>query len=91
MGKAKRIQFMVLVVATFLAATVYAVEMAAKCPLCGMNLAGNENTAYELSLTNGTVVTYCCAHCGLYCKALSKDSRAASKSSAWKCFLPASK
>ena len=74
MRKVKRIQIIVMAIAAFLAVTAYAVEMAAKCPLCGMNIAGNENTAYELSLANGTVVTYCCAHCGLYAQAMAKDN-----------------
>jgi nitrous oxide reductase accessory protein NosL len=74
MRKVKSVQIMVLVVATLLTVAAYAVEMAAKCPLCGMNIAGNENTAYELTLANGTVVTYCCAHCGLYAQAMAKDN-----------------
>ena len=37
-----------------------------KCPLCGMNIAGNENTAYEITYKDGTTTTYCCPHCGLW-------------------------
>lgn len=55
------------------ASFVYAMDMGEKCPLCGMNLAGNENTAYEITLTDGKVVTYCCPHCGLYDHAMNKD------------------
>lgn len=72
MKKIKIIPFAILVVTALLAVTAYAMEMAEKCPLCGMNIAGNENTAYELSFTNGTVATYCCAHCGLYAQAMAK-------------------
>ena len=56
-----------------LAIAAYAVEMGAKCPLCGMNIAGNENTAYEITYMDGTVETYCCPHCGLYEQATKKE------------------
>ena len=46
--------------------SVLAAESAEKCALCGMNLAGNENTAYEITFNDGKVVTYCCPHCGLW-------------------------
>lgn len=52
----------------------YAAEMADKCPMCGMNMAGNENTVYEIVYTDGTTVSYCCPHCGLYMQATKKDS-----------------
>ena len=39
-----------------------------------MNIAGNENTAYEIVYTDNTTVTYCCPHCGLYEHAMKKDS-----------------
>ncbi len=52
----------------------YAAEMADKCPMCGMNIAGNENTAYEITYTDGTTETYCCPHCGLYMHAEKKDA-----------------
>jgi nitrous oxide reductase accessory protein NosL len=63
-----------LVVAFLLAVAGYASEMAAKCSLCGMNIAGNENTAYEVVYLDGTAETYCCPHCGLYVQATEKDS-----------------
>lgn len=56
------------------AIAVDAAETAGKCPMCGMNLAGNENTAYEIDYTNGTKETYCCPHCGLYMQATKKDA-----------------
>ena len=56
------------------AMTGFAMEMGAKCPLCGMNIAGNENTAYEIVYTDGTTETYCCPHCGLYEQATKKDT-----------------
>ena len=63
-----------------LAMGAYAAEMAAKCPLCGMNNAGNENTAYEITFTDGKQATYCCPHCGLYVQATetakAKEARA---------------
>jgi len=50
-----------------LAIAAYAAEMAGKCSLCGMNFAGNENTAYEITMKQGKkAATYCCPHCGLY-------------------------
>jgi len=63
-----------LFVAFVLATVGYSMEMAAKCPLCGMNIAGNENTAYEIVYTDGTTETYCCPHCGLYMHATKQDA-----------------
>ena len=62
----------------------YSAEMAGKCSLCGMNLAGNENTAYEIVYMDGTQETYCCPHCGLYEHAMKKDSV---KSARARCFI----
>jgi len=56
-----------------LAFAAYAAEVAGKCSLCGMNFAGNENTAYEITLKDGKTATYCCAHCGLYVHAMESD------------------
>ena len=56
-----------------LSITANATEKAGKCSLCGMNLAGNENTAYEITFKDGKVVTYCCPHCGLYVHATEGD------------------
>lgn len=55
--------------------TMTGISLAAggKCPVCGMNLEGNENTAYEITFTDGKTVTYCCAHCGLWDHAAMKD------------------
>jgi nitrous oxide reductase accessory protein NosL len=44
-----------------------------KCPLCGMNLSGNENTAFVVTMKTGEDVTYCCPHCGLWVMAKEKD------------------
>ncbi len=73
MRKVKIFPLAILAVVLLLAVAAYAMEGVDKCPLCGMNIAGNENTVYELTLANGTVVTYCCAHCGLYAQAMAKD------------------
>jgi nitrous oxide reductase accessory protein NosL len=75
MKKTMSVLFGFLFAALFLLAMVgYAAEMAEKCTLCGMNLAGNENTAYEIVYMDGTAETYCCPHCGLYKHAADKDS-----------------
>jgi nitrous oxide reductase accessory protein NosL len=44
-----------------------------KCPLCGMSLSGNENTAFVVTMKTGETVTYCCPHCGLWVMATEKD------------------
>src|SRR3989304_6452086 len=55
-----------------------------KCPLCGMKMEGNENTAYEITTTDGKTTTYCCAHCGLWAHATEKDKV---KSARARCFI----
>jgi nitrous oxide reductase accessory protein NosL len=45
-----------------------------KCPLCGMNISGNENTAFVVEKTSGESVTYCCPHCGLWVMAKEADT-----------------
>ena len=84
MKKNKVVFLSILFFSLALAMAGYAMEMAAKCPLCGMNLAGNENTAYEITYKDGTVVTYCCPHCGLYEHATKKDMV---KSARARCFI----
>lgn len=84
MKKNLSVMFGFLFAALLLAMVGYAAEMAAKCTLCGMNLAGNENTAYEIVYMDGTVETYCCPHCGLYMHATKKDSI---KSARARCFI----
>ena len=84
MKKNKVVFLSILFFTLALAMAGYAMEMAAKCPLCGMNLAGNENTAYEITYKDGTVVTYCCPHCGLYEHATKKDMV---KSARARCFI----
>ncbi len=44
-----------------------------KCPLCGMNISGNENTAMVITMQSGEEVTHCCPHCGLWVLATEKD------------------
>jgi nitrous oxide reductase accessory protein NosL len=70
--------------ALLIAFTGNAAEMAEKCTLCGMNLAGNENTAYEITYMDGTVETYCCPHCGLY---MHTTKKASVKSARARCFI----
>lgn len=48
-----------------------------KCPLCGMNMEGNENTAYEVMYADGKSVIYCCPHCGLWAQASDKGVKGA--------------
>lgn len=45
-----------------------------KCPLCGMNIAGNENTAFVVEKKTGETIAYCCPHCGLWVVAKEGDS-----------------
>ncbi len=71
MRYARRAMMLFLVFA--LAVAFSGIAMAAvKCPLCGMNMAGNENTAYEVTMADGKKVTYCCPHCGLWAQAKEK-------------------
>lgn len=44
-----------------------------KCHLCGMNLPGNENTAYEVEYEDGKTAELCCPHCGLWVHASDMD------------------
>ena len=68
--------------AVFILLTIAFVALAAgavyasfdKCPLCGMNIAGNENTAYEVVFSDGNSATYCCPHCGLWVHGSDKDN-----------------
>jgi len=68
MKNAKMI-FIFSLVAAFIVGISGITIAAEKCPLCGMNLTGNENTAYEITFMDGKKVTYCCAHCGLWVQA----------------------
>jgi len=65
----------VIVVFTLLLVLVLAGTVAAqdKCPLCGMMITGNENTAFVVTMKTGESVTYCCAHCGLWVLATEQD------------------
>lgn len=66
--------FMVIALAIVFTFTMIGLADAAaeKCPLCGMKMAGNENTAYEIEKRDGTTKTFCCAHCGLWANAKRK-------------------
>jgi nitrous oxide reductase accessory protein NosL len=50
-----------------------ATQAADNCPLCGMSISGNENTAFVVTMKTGEEATYCCAHCGLWVMATEKD------------------
>ena len=71
--KSRNATLLVSLVFAFLFATIgFAAEEAGKCPMCGMNIAGNENTAYEIVYADNTKEVYCCPHCGLYMHATKK-------------------
>ena len=61
------------VVFVFLLMMASLATAADKCPLCGMNLSGNENTAFVVTMKTDEDITYCCAHCGLWVMAKEKD------------------
>jgi DeoR family transcriptional regulator, copper-sensing transcriptional repressor len=71
-------RFKVLALCSLIAAVIIGMAgfsfAAEKCPLCGMNIAGNENTAYEITMTDGKKITYCCPHCGLWVQATEKKN-----------------
>jgi nitrous oxide reductase accessory protein NosL len=61
------------VVAALLVSMVSIASAADRCPLCGMSISGNENTAMVITMQAGEEVTYCCPHCGLWVLATEKD------------------
>ena len=69
-GKAK----IVLLMSIFVFMLVGSALAEEKCPLCGMNIAGNENTAFVVEKKTGETITYCCPHCGLWVAAKEGDS-----------------
>jgi hypothetical protein len=70
----RRSSFVILLAAAVLVALLVAAAAAQeKCPLCGMSIAGNENTAFVVTMKAGGDVTYCCSHCGLWVMATEKD------------------
>lgn len=72
----KRLRLALLVSLVFvfvLGMTGLAGAVETKCPLCGMKIEGNENTAYEITFADGKTVTYCCPHCGLWVHTTEKD------------------
>ena len=64
---------LLVVVAALLVSVVTIASAADKCPLCGMSILGNENTAMVITMQSGEEVTYCCSHCGLWVLATEKD------------------
>lgn len=77
-GRSLKIAFAIVAVLMFVAAS-FAFAAGDKCPLCGMNMAGNENTAYEITLKDNKTMTYCCPHCGLWEQASAKDRVASAR------------
>jgi len=70
----KRLPLIVAVFFVFFVATAIPASAEDKCSLCGMNVAGNENTAFVVEKTSGETVTYCCSHCGLWVMAKEADT-----------------
>jgi nitrous oxide reductase accessory protein NosL len=69
----KRNAIILFVFVAALLVTIAGVASAAdNCPLCGMTISGNENTAMVITMQSGEEVTYCCAHCGLWVLATEK-------------------
>jgi hypothetical protein len=73
-GGMKRIAVVVFVAVFLLGLMVIPAIAQEKCPICGMNLAGNENTAFEVEKASGETVVYCCPHCGLWVMAKEGDT-----------------
>ncbi|MDP2277301.1 MAG: nitrous oxide reductase accessory protein NosL [Nitrospirota bacterium] len=63
----KRLRLVLFIFLVF-AFTLAAVRFVSACPL-----EGNENTAYEITFTDGKTVIYGCPHCGLEVHATKKD------------------
>ncbi len=82
-GKEEMRYLKLLAVASILVLTLTMIALAGsdqgKCPLCGMNIAGNENTAYVITMEDGSKTKYCCPHCGLWVQAKEKDGIKAAK------------
>jgi len=77
----KRTTIVVLALALLLVLAVAGAATAQdKCPLCGMTISGNENTAFVVTMKTGEEVTYCCAHCGLWVLATETDKVQSAKS-----------
>nr|ADI87689.1 unknown protein [uncultured Nitrospirae bacterium MY2-3C] len=66
-------KFLVIIVCVVLV-PIAALAIEGKCPLCGMNIEGNENTLYEITFKDGKTQTYCCPHCGLWEHSTGKDT-----------------
>ena len=62
----KRFSVIIAIVFVLVAAMALSASAQEKCPLCGMNIEGNQNTAFVVEKTTGETVTYCCPHCGLW-------------------------
>ncbi len=73
MGKKLAVAFLIAVSLMFVATAAFAAGDMGKCAQCGMNMDENQNTAYEITFTDGKVSMYCCPHCGLWVQAGQKD------------------
>lgn len=47
-------------------------QASSTCPICGVDLDEEANTACEITFTSGQVSVYCCPHCGLWEQITSK-------------------
>jgi nitrous oxide reductase accessory protein NosL len=70
----KRLHLIIAIVFVLVAAMAISASAQEKCPLCGMNLEGNQNTAFVVEKATGETVTYCCPHCGLWVVAKEADT-----------------
>ena len=70
----KKVPFIISMFLVFLLAATVSAGAEEKCSLCGMNIAGNENTAFVVEKSSGETVTYCCPHCGLWIMAKEADT-----------------
>ena len=61
--KKRTLIFSLFLVLTLSVSLAYGAE---KCPLCGMDILGNENTEFVVEQKKGEVTSYCCPHCGLW-------------------------
>jgi nitrous oxide reductase accessory protein NosL len=72
--KMKKLSFLTILLFVVIVAVAMPAVAQEKCPLCGMNVAEHQNTAFVVEKTSGESVTYCCPHCGLWIMAKEADT-----------------